>query len=99
MRGREPIAIGINNALPLAIFILASHPEDIMLHHLQGQRTIMLVDSVVNSGKMVVQFMQYVRNLHATVCIVVGDRSFSTTKNHSRYCALKLVVNSKLLPE
>ena len=71
MRGGEPMALGVNDALPLAMFVHASRPEDIMLHHLQGQLTVVLVDSVVNSGKTVVQFVQHVRNLHATIRIVV----------------------------
>lgn len=71
MRGGEAMALGVNDAFPLAMFVHASRPDDIMLHHLQGQLTVVLVDSVVNSGKTVVQFVQHVRNLHATVRIVV----------------------------
>ena len=71
MRGGEAMALGVNEAFPLAMFVHASRPEDVMLHHLQGQRTVVLVDSVVNSGKTVAQFVQHVRNLHATIRIVV----------------------------
>lgn len=71
MRGGEAMAFGVNDALPLAMFVHASRPEDIMLHHLQGQLTIVLVDSVVNSGKTVAQFLQHVRNLHAFIRIVI----------------------------
>ena len=71
MRGGEPMALGVNDALPLAMFVHASRPDDVMLHHLHGQLTLVLVDSVVNSGKTVVQFVQHVRNLHATIRIVV----------------------------
>jgi uracil phosphoribosyltransferase/adenylate kinase/phosphoserine phosphatase len=71
MRGGEAMALGVNDAFPLAMFIHASSPDQIMLHHLQGQLTLVLVDSVVNSGKTVVQFVQHVRNLHATIRIVV----------------------------
>ena len=71
MRGGEAMALGVNDAFPLAMFVHASRPDDIMLHHLQGQFTVVLVDSVVNSGKTVVQFVQHVRNLHATIRIVV----------------------------
>ena len=53
------------------MFVHASCPGDIMLHHLQGQLNVVLVDSVVNSGKTVMQFVQHVRNLHATIRIVV----------------------------
>jgi len=71
MRGGEPMALGVNDAFPLAMLVHASCPDDILLHHLEGQRTIMLVDSVVNSGKTVVQFVEHVRNLHSTIRIVV----------------------------
>jgi uracil phosphoribosyltransferase/adenylate kinase len=71
MRGGEAMALGVNEAFPLAMFVHASRPDDIMLHHLQGQRTVMLVDSVVNSGKTVVQFVEHIRNIHATIRIVV----------------------------
>ena len=71
MRGGEAMALGVNDALPLAMFVHANRAEDIMLHHLQGQRTVVLVDSVVNSGKTVAQFLQHVRNLHAFIRIVI----------------------------
>lgn len=71
MRGGEAMALGVNDALPLAMFVHASRPDDIMLHHLQGQSTVLLVDSVVSSGKTVVQFVQRIRNLHFTIRIVV----------------------------
>ncbi len=71
MRGGEAMALGVNEAFPLAMFVHASRPEDVNLHHLQGQRNILLVDSVVNSGNTVVQFVQHVRHLNATIRIVV----------------------------
>jgi uracil phosphoribosyltransferase/phosphoserine phosphatase len=71
MRGGEAMALGVNDAFPLAMFVHASRPDDIMVHHLQGRFAVVLVDSVVNSGKTVVQFVQHVRDLHATIRIVV----------------------------
>lgn len=71
MRGGEAMALGVNDAFPLAMFVHASRPDDIMPHHLERQLNLVLVDSVVNSGKTVVQFVQHVRNLHATIRIVV----------------------------
>ncbi|KAH8722702.1 uracil phosphoribosyltransferase-domain-containing protein [Phaeosphaeriaceae sp. PMI808] len=71
MRGGEPMALGVNDALPLAMFIHANRPEDVKLHHLQNQSTVVLVDSVVNSGKSVVEFVQAIRKLHDTIRIVV----------------------------
>ena len=71
MRGGEPMALGVNDAFPRAMFVHASEPEDLKPHHLDGQITVILVDSVVNTGKTIVDFVQRVRELHATIRIVV----------------------------
>ena len=71
MRGGEPMAFGISDAFPSAIFIHASKPADLKAHHMRGLSTLVLVDSVVNSGKTVVEFVHHVRRLHCDVRIVV----------------------------
>lgn len=71
MRGGEPMAFGVSDAFPLAMFVHASDADDIKSHHLQGQLTVILVDSVVNTGKTIIEFVQHVRKLHATIHIVV----------------------------
>ncbi|KAF2010838.1 hypothetical protein BU24DRAFT_444083 [Aaosphaeria arxii CBS 175.79] len=71
MRGGEPMAFGVNDAFPLAMFLHASCPEDITRDSVRGRLTVILVDSVVNSGKTVLQFVQYIRSLHATIRIVI----------------------------
>ena len=71
MRGGEPMASGVNDVFPLAMFVHARDADDIKLHHLQGQLTVILVDSVVNAGKTIVEFVQHVRKLHATIRIVI----------------------------
>ncbi|MCJ1417150.1 hypothetical protein MMC32_003489 [Xylographa parallela] len=71
MRGGEPMAFGVSDALPLAMFVHAGDANDIKLHHLEGQLTVILDDSVINTGKTVVEFVQHIRKLHATVRIVV----------------------------
>ncbi|PMD56107.1 uncharacterized protein K444DRAFT_632542 [Hyaloscypha bicolor E] len=71
MRGGEAMAFGVNEAFPSAMFVHAKRPEDIEPHHLLQQRTVVLVDSVVNSGKTVVNFVQHIHSLHATIHIVV----------------------------
>lgn len=71
MRGGEPMAFGINDIFPLAMFVHASRPEDIKLCHLRGQSSVVLVDSVVNNGATIVQFEQHVRILDPTVRVVV----------------------------
>ena len=71
MRGGEPMAQGVSDAFPLAMFVHAKDPEDIKQHHIDGQVNVILVDSVVNTGKTVVDFVERVRALHATIRIVV----------------------------
>ena len=71
MRGGEPMALGVNDALPLALFVHANKPKDIKSHHIEGQLAIVLVDSVINSGKTVVDFVKHVRGIHATIRIVI----------------------------
>ncbi|EEU34817.1 uncharacterized protein NECHADRAFT_98111 [Fusarium vanettenii 77-13-4] len=71
MRGGEPMAFGVNEVFPKARFIYAASAGDIKRHHVDGQCTILLVDSVVNSGKTLMQFIEHVRGLHANIRIVV----------------------------
>lgn len=71
MRGGEPMAFGVNEAFPQASFVHAKHAADLKAEHLQGQETVVLVDSVVNSGKSVVEFVRHIRGLEAELRIVV----------------------------
>ncbi|KAK6214832.1 uracil phosphoribosyltransferase [Colletotrichum tabaci] len=71
MRGGEPMAFGVNEAFPRAMFCHAGCPEDINSDKLVGKKTVLLVDSVINSGKTIVDFVQQVRKLDATMRIVV----------------------------
>lgn len=71
MRGGEPMAFGVNEAFPQAMFVHASSAGQIKYHHLEKQLTVILVDSVINSGKTVIEFVQHVRQLHATIRIVI----------------------------
>ncbi|THV05862.1 hypothetical protein K435DRAFT_826190 [Dendrothele bispora CBS 962.96] len=85
MRGGEPLALGISEAMPLAMFIHAKDSGDVQKHHLEGQRTIILVDSVVNTGSTLVTFMRRIRELNETARImvvagVVQAKALSRTK-------------------
>lgn len=71
MRGGEPLAFGINDAFPLAMFVHAKEPEDLKLPHLLDQETIILVDSVVNNGTPIRNFVRHVRSIRGTIRIVV----------------------------
>ncbi|KAJ7077392.1 uracil phosphoribosyltransferase-domain-containing protein [Mycena belliarum] len=71
MRGGEPMALGVYKALPLAMFVHAKQPGELTHEHVRGRETIVLVDSVVNSGKSIDEFVAHIRALHPTVRIVV----------------------------
>jgi uracil phosphoribosyltransferase len=71
MRGGEPMAFGVNEIFPHAMFIHPFEPTDIAPKHLLGRHAICLVDSVINSGKSVVEFVQHIRWINADIRIVV----------------------------
>ncbi|KAI0008584.1 uracil phosphoribosyltransferase-domain-containing protein [Xylariaceae sp. FL0662B] len=71
MRAGEALALGINSAFPLAKFLHGFQPEDIKHHHLTHNHTVVLADAVINSGKTIRQFVEYIRKLHASIPIVI----------------------------
>ncbi|KAI4112382.1 MAG: hypothetical protein LQ345_006463 [Seirophora villosa] len=71
MRGGDPMAIGVNDAFPAASLAHAKHPDEIKPQNLEKSRTIILVDSVINTGKSVVEFVRRIREQYASVPIVV----------------------------
>ncbi|RMZ77001.1 hypothetical protein DV738_g4579, partial [Chaetothyriales sp. CBS 135597] len=74
MRGGEPMALGVNDAFPLASFLHARETEDIKVEHLNRKATVILVDSVINTGKTAIQFIRYVHSLapYARIMVVAG---------------------------
>lgn len=72
MRGGEPLALGINEVFPQAMFVHAATPTDLQLHHVEGQDLVILADSVINSGKSVRDFIQRVRQLRSQCRIVIA---------------------------
>lgn len=70
MRGGEPMAFGVNDAFPNAMFVHADHHDGITSELLKDRHTVILVDSVVNSGKSILQFVKHIRSHHATIKIV-----------------------------
>ncbi|KAK0702499.1 uracil phosphoribosyltransferase-domain-containing protein [Apiosordaria backusii] len=71
MRGGEPMAFGVSDTLPLALFVHAKRPADLEALHLSGREMVLLVDSVINTGKSVVEFVRHIRKLSSTIRIVV----------------------------
>jgi uracil phosphoribosyltransferase/phosphoserine phosphatase len=71
MRGGEAMALGISSVFPLASFVHASDPTKLEENDLRGRKTVLLVDSVVNSGKTVFAFMKAIQNIDKFIRIVV----------------------------
>ncbi|KAF4453917.1 hypothetical protein F53441_3442 [Fusarium austroafricanum] len=71
MRGGEPMALGINEVFPKAMFVHASSAHDIKSHHIQKNSPVILVDSVVNSGRSIIEFIPRIGQLKEGIHIVV----------------------------
>ena len=71
MRGGEPMAFGVNDAFPRAMILHVNVDKDLTPRKLEGRQTIVVVDSVVNTGTTIVDFVKHVRSLHATIQIVI----------------------------
>lgn len=63
MRGGEPMALGVNEVFPKAMFLHASAPEDAKNHHLEMQKSLIFVDSVVNNGTTIINFVRHATRL------------------------------------
>ncbi|KAL5623662.1 hypothetical protein FOBRF1_002912 [Fusarium oxysporum] len=71
MRGGEPVAFGISDVFPQAMFVHASSADDVKKHHVQGQSNVILVDSVIDSGKSVIELIKRVVRLEPNISITV----------------------------
>ncbi|OCT52360.1 hypothetical protein CLCR_09752 [Cladophialophora carrionii] len=71
MRGGEPMALGVNDVLPAASFLHANRPDDLQPKHVAEMSTVILVDSVVNSGRTVIDFVCRLKTLCKAVRIVI----------------------------
>ncbi|KAI1143168.1 uracil phosphoribosyltransferase-domain-containing protein [Hypoxylon sp. FL0543] len=71
MRGGEPMAVGISEAFPLAAFLHAFRPDNITKDHLTQRRQVVLVDSMINSGKTIMEFVQHIREINGAIPIVI----------------------------
>jgi uracil phosphoribosyltransferase/adenylate kinase/phosphoserine phosphatase len=72
MRGGEPMARGVWEAFPSAMFLHAGKATDVEAKHLEGKWTVILVDAVINSGGSIVEFVRHIReNLSRQIRIVI----------------------------
>lgn len=65
------MALGVSEVLARAMFLHAKQPADIHEKVLAGKKTVILVDSVVNSGKSIEGFVRHLQAMEATIRIVV----------------------------
>ncbi|EFE30654.1 uncharacterized protein ARB_02576 [Trichophyton benhamiae CBS 112371] len=96
MRAGEPMARGVWESFPKASFPHVKSPEDIKPHHVQGKVTIIIVDSVINSGKTVAEFLGRIQILHSTVRIVVVAGVFQAECISRRALTQKLRYGAKV---
>ena len=72
MRGGDPMARGVWEAFPSAMFLHAGKATDVEAKHLEGKWTVILVDAVINSGGSIVEFVRHIReNLSRQIRIVI----------------------------
>ena len=91
LRGGEPMAFGVNDAFPLAMFVHAKKPDDVQPEQLRGKQTVLLVDSVVNSGKSVAEFITRIHEMAGSsirIVVVAGvTHASSVSRGTSLYHA------------
>ncbi|GKZ21539.1 hypothetical protein AbraIFM66951_006721 [Aspergillus brasiliensis] len=71
MRGGQPMASGVNEVFPTAQLLHAKLPGDVKKENLKGIVTVILVDSVINSGKSIVEFLQRIREVNDAIRVIV----------------------------
>ncbi|KAH9838829.1 Uracil phosphoribosyltransferase [Teratosphaeria destructans] len=71
MRGGEPMAFGVSEAFPQAMFLHAKEATDLTAGHLQVCRSVILVDGVINTGKSLLPFVDRIRTVAPDTKIVV----------------------------
>ncbi|TKA82951.1 hypothetical protein B0A55_01327 [Friedmanniomyces simplex] len=71
LRGGEPLAFGVSEAFPLAMFVHVKKAKHLDAGQLRGQSTVVLVDSVINTGKLIEELTERIRELEPGIRIVV----------------------------
>ncbi|TLD08144.1 hypothetical protein PspLS_11962 [Pyricularia sp. CBS 133598] len=72
MRGGEPMARGVHQVFPLARFLHAKQPTELDRRDISASvANILLVDSVVNTGESIREFVEHIRRFNSKAEIVV----------------------------
>ncbi|KAK5310822.1 hypothetical protein LTR70_009212 [Exophiala xenobiotica] len=102
MRAGDPMVLGISDAMPSAMFLHAKDPADLKPEHVNQRHTVVVVDSVINTGRITLMYLDRIRALHATIriAVVAGvvQEKFITDKKlgghaNARLAALRVSVN------
>lgn len=74
MRGGEPMAKGVYRTFPLARYAFAKSPQDIAWRDVADMANILLVDSVINTGKSMIDFVENIRTMSSKskILLVAG---------------------------
>ena len=103
MRGGESMAFGISEAFPQAPFLHAAEPYHVTGEYLADMLAVILVDSVVNNGQTMIDFVHQVHNLAPNVRLIMVAgvlQSAAVAKLESlqetiRHCNISLVALRK----
>ncbi|KAI7318189.1 hypothetical protein KC315_g10175 [Hortaea werneckii] len=71
MRGGEPMAFGVSDAFPKAVFHHAKEPDEVLKKHLDRMKAVILVDAVINEGGTIAGFVKHIRQTRPDIDIVV----------------------------
>ncbi|KAI6264034.1 hypothetical protein MCOR27_011487 [Pyricularia oryzae] len=74
MRGGEPMARGVYQTFPLAMFAFAKYPHELATRDVVDMESILLIDSVINTGKSMIDCVEHIRamNSKAKILLVAG---------------------------
>ncbi|KAF2257655.1 uracil phosphoribosyltransferase [Lojkania enalia] len=72
LRGGAPMAEGVWKILTCAAFLHAKVPSDLGPKHLEPHHTVILVDSVINNGTTIVEFVEHIREINPEIRIIVA---------------------------
>jgi uracil phosphoribosyltransferase/phosphoserine phosphatase/adenylate kinase len=71
LRGGQPMASGILKVFPKARFHGAEEPTGVKQEYLEDILNVILVDSVINSGESMAQFVQHIQEMDGAVHIFI----------------------------
>jgi uracil phosphoribosyltransferase/phosphoserine phosphatase/adenylate kinase len=71
MRGGDAMASGVSKAFPRAMYVHIKEPEEFQHRHLEGCAQVLLVDSVINTGKSVLECVKAIGLLNKDIRVVI----------------------------